>query len=129
MKSILITNHQGGVGKSAIASQFAHYLADKLQLRVLFIDLDSQRNSTKALTTKQAATLSATNAAEAFTNPDATVEACRFVVMPGSDELDLLDMEKSVATSWPATSNPSLPESGNSSMFASSTPRPRMTFA
>lgn len=94
MKSILITNRKGGVGKSAIASQFAHYLADKLQLRVLFIDLDSQRNSTKALTTKQAATLSVTNAAEAFTDRNATVEAGRFVVMPGSDELDLLDMEK-----------------------------------
>lgn len=37
MKSILITNRKGGVGKSAIASQFAHYLVDKLQLRVLFI--------------------------------------------------------------------------------------------
>lgn len=94
MKTILITNRKGGVGKSAIASQYAHYLADKLGQRVLFIDLDSQANSTKALTTKQAAATSATKAVEAFTNKAATVESGSFVVLPGSPELDLLDMEQ-----------------------------------
>ncbi len=94
MKSILITNRKGGVGKSAIASQFAHYLVDKLQLRVLFIDLDSQGNSTKALTTKQAATTSAAKAADAFTNRAVVVESGNFIVMPGSPELDLLDMQQ-----------------------------------
>ncbi|MCO5055460.1 MAG: AAA family ATPase [Thermomonas sp.] len=88
MKTILITNRKGGVGKSAIASQYAHYLADKLGQRVLFIDLDSQANSTKALTAKQAATASTTKAAEAFTNKTATVEYGNFVVMPGTPELD-----------------------------------------
>lgn len=94
MKTILITNRKGGVGKSAIASQYAHYLADKLKLRVLFIDLDSQANSTKALTAKQAAITSATKAVEAFTNRAASVESENFVVLPGSPELDLLDMEQ-----------------------------------
>lgn len=94
MKTILITNRKGGVGKSAIASQYAHYLADKLGQRVLFIDLDSQANSTKALTTKQAAATSATKAVEAFTNKAATVESGHFIVLPGSPELDLLDMEQ-----------------------------------
>ena len=49
MKSIMFTNRKGGVGKSAVACQFAHYLADKLKKRVLFIDLDAQANSTYTL--------------------------------------------------------------------------------
>lgn len=49
MKTLLIANRKGGVGKSAIACQFAHYLADKRGLRVLVIDLDNQLNTTKAI--------------------------------------------------------------------------------
>lgn len=48
MKTLLITLQKGGVGKSATATQFARYLRN-LELRVLVIELDDQRNATNAL--------------------------------------------------------------------------------
>ncbi len=59
MKTLVLTNQKGGVGKSAIATQLAYYFADQLKLRVLFIDLDHQANSSKALKTSGLATVSA----------------------------------------------------------------------
>ena len=40
MKTLLLANQKGGVGKSAIACQLAYYLTDKRGQRVLMIDLD-----------------------------------------------------------------------------------------
>ena len=36
-----------------IATQFAYYCAEKLGLKTLFIDLDHQANSTKAITSSK----------------------------------------------------------------------------
>ena len=41
MKKVVASNQKGGVGKSAIICQYAHYL-NSLGLRVLVIDLDHQ---------------------------------------------------------------------------------------
>ncbi|WP_424196641.1 ParA family protein (plasmid) [Ampullimonas aquatilis] len=48
MKKLVLANQKGGVGKSAIAVQFAYYLV-KSGLRVLFIDFDHQKNSTNPI--------------------------------------------------------------------------------
>jgi chromosome partitioning protein len=48
MKTLALANQKGGVGKSAIACQLAHYYAAQGR-KVLFIDLDHQMNSTHAL--------------------------------------------------------------------------------
>lgn len=48
MKKILIGINKGGVGKSMISCQLARY-AHNIGLRVLFIDLDDQGNSTNQL--------------------------------------------------------------------------------
>lgn len=45
MKTNVFANQKGGVGKSAIGCQLFYYLAQRKQ-RVLFLDLDHQRNST-----------------------------------------------------------------------------------
>lgn len=50
MKKLVITNQKGGVGKSAIICQYAHYL-NSLGYKVLVIDMDHQRNTSKALLT------------------------------------------------------------------------------
>lgn len=49
MKTLLIATQKGGVGKSALLCQFAHYLHAFLGLRVLVIDLDDQANSSRSL--------------------------------------------------------------------------------
>jgi chromosome partitioning protein len=49
MKTLLIATQKGGVGKSAVLCQLAHYLHFILHLRVLVIDLDDQANSSRSL--------------------------------------------------------------------------------
>jgi len=48
MKTFVIANQKGGVGKTAIACHLTFFLQEK-GLRVLHIDLDPQANSTKTL--------------------------------------------------------------------------------
>ena len=49
VSTIVFTNHKGGTGKSTLSVLYAHWLVDRLGLRVCLVDLDSQRNSTKTL--------------------------------------------------------------------------------
>ncbi|MBU1665474.1 MAG: ParA family protein, partial [Gammaproteobacteria bacterium] len=48
MKVLTIANQKGGVGKTAITFNLAHYAADQ-GLRVLVIDLDGQGNTSACL--------------------------------------------------------------------------------
>jgi chromosome partitioning protein len=48
MKTLVLANQKGGVGKSAVATLLAHYLAQQRQ-RVLVIDLDHQANLSSTL--------------------------------------------------------------------------------
>jgi len=48
MKTLVLANQKGGVGKSAVATLLVHYLAQRGQ-RVLAIDLDHQGNFSKPL--------------------------------------------------------------------------------
>lgn len=49
LKTVVFSNQKGGVGKSTLAVLFAHWLMDKQGMRVAFVDLDAQANSTKTL--------------------------------------------------------------------------------
>lgn len=51
MKTIVIANQKGGVGKSVTAYHLGQYLAEKKAKRTLFIDTDEQGNSTSSLRT------------------------------------------------------------------------------
>jgi len=51
MKTISIANHKGGVGKTAIATHLAWFLAEE-GLRVMVVDLDLQANCTGTFTTR-----------------------------------------------------------------------------
>lgn len=46
MKTLVIGNFKGGVGKSFVAVQLAYHFAMNMDLRTCLIDLDAQRNST-----------------------------------------------------------------------------------
>jgi chromosome partitioning protein len=48
MKTLVLANQKGGVGKSAIACQLAYYLTER-SAKVLFLEFDHQLNSSKAL--------------------------------------------------------------------------------
>jgi len=97
MKTLVLANQKGGVGKSAVAVQFAYYLADILKKRVLVIDFDHQRNTTKALRLGGLATVTATTSSHLLTTQTraAIIDDASFVVVPGDPEL--LKMEKRAA--------------------------------
>ena len=87
VRTLALANQKGGVGKSAIACQLAHYFAES-GLRVLVIDLDHQGNTTRALGTGGFATVSAMPASRALTAPVRGLEDEWFLVLPADgDEL------------------------------------------
>ena len=47
--SLTFMNNKGGVGKTTLACNMAHYLSEQKKLRVLLIDLDPQCNATQLL--------------------------------------------------------------------------------
>lgn len=92
MKTLLLANQKGGVGKSAVACQLAHYLAELRQLRVLVLDLDHQANTTKALKASGAVSVATTSAASVLDTKGSSVNSGSFVLVPGDDTL--MKMEK-----------------------------------
>lgn len=48
-KSLTFMNNKGGVGKTTLACNMAHYLSDSQGMKVLLIDLDPQCNATQLL--------------------------------------------------------------------------------
>ncbi|KIS25987.1 hypothetical protein TV39_18320 [Arthrobacter sp. SPG23] len=49
MKSLAFFNNKGGVGKTTLACNMAHYLATKFNLKTLVVDCDPQCNATQLL--------------------------------------------------------------------------------
>ena len=58
MKTLVLANQKGGVGKTAIACQLGYFLVEMLKKRVLIIDLDHQGNTSKNIGTSKLATIS-----------------------------------------------------------------------
>lgn len=93
MKTIVLANQKGGVGKSAVAVQQAYFCHLIKGLRVLFIDFDHQHNSSKALKTGGIATVSLLQASRILTTKIDAVEDAEFVLV-AADNAELLKMEK-----------------------------------
>lgn len=92
MKTLVLANQKGGVGKSAIGCQYAYFLHDVLQKRVLVIDLDHQANTSKAIRNSGMATVSAITGSRVLTEKHTAVEDAEFVLIPADAEL--IKMEK-----------------------------------
>lgn len=92
MKTIVMANQKGGVGKSAVAVQLAYYLRLIVDKRVLVLDFDHQRNSSKALRTGGIATVSQIPASRVLTGKVKGVEEEPFVLL-AADNAELLGME------------------------------------
>ncbi|MBE0437377.1 MAG: ParA family protein [Methylomicrobium sp.] len=95
MKTLVLANQKGGVGKSAVAVQFAYYLSDVLKKRVLVIDFDHQRNTSKAIRTGGFAIVSDVVSSRVLTTKVASIENADFVLIAGDPEL--IKMEKQAA--------------------------------
>lgn len=93
MKTLVLANQKGGVGKSAIATQLAHYMRRRA-LSVLVIDLDHQQNTSAPLRLNGSvleAPFSATRLFEGGANLRA-LEAT-FALVSGDDGLSLLERQ------------------------------------
>lgn len=93
MKTIVLANQKGGVGKSAVAVQLAYFFSLIMGKRVLVVDLDHQHNSSKAIKTGNIATVSQIPASRLLTHKVGGVEGAEFVLV-SADNAELLKMEK-----------------------------------
>lgn len=92
MKTIVFANQKGGVGKSATAGLFAHFLAQRGQ-RVLVIDFDHQGNVSKALLASGRTEAAGITASRILTDAQASPGEGAFVVVP-ADSSELLGLER-----------------------------------
>jgi len=92
MKTLVLANQKGGVGKSAVACQFAYYLSDVLGLRVLVMDFDHQGNTSKAIKASKLAAVSSASASRILGERIGAIEAAPFVLVASDDQL--IKMEK-----------------------------------
>ena len=96
MKTLTLANQKGGVGKSAVARLFAHYL-HRQGLRVLAIDLDHQANLTAPLQKSGKAVSTIFRASQVLSTPwtdfassGASVPEGNLVLVPSDADLLLL---------------------------------------
>ena len=90
MKTIVLANQKGGVGRSAVATLLAQYVVHRGQ-RVLAIDLDQKGHLSGALRLSRRATVSAVTADQLLSTPDVHIGAARFVLVPATETLMALE--------------------------------------
>ena len=98
MKTLVLCNQKGGVGKSAVATLLAQHLANRGR-RVLAIDLDHQGNFTKPLRMSGRAALSAFASDTLMTGTAPALPGQPFVLVPG--DRALLGLERQPALHTP----------------------------
>ena len=95
MKTLVLANQNGGVGKSAVATLLVHYLAQQGH-RVLAIDFDHQGNFTSPLQRSGRAHVAGVSADRLMTQEGGTVPTADFVVVPSSRDLLALERQPSL---------------------------------
>jgi chromosome partitioning protein len=98
MKTLVLCNQKGGVGKSAVATLLAHHLAHHGR-RVLAIDLDHQGNFSKPLRLSGRADVAAFTSEALMTGPVPALPDRPFVLVPG--DRALLGLERQPALHTP----------------------------
>ena len=94
MKTVVLANQKGGVGKTALATILAQYLARQGQ-KVLAIDFDHQGNLTSPIRRSKRASESGVTADQLLTVTGARVAAQDFVLVPAADPL--MGLERAAA--------------------------------
>ena len=94
MKTLVLANQKGGVGKSALATQLAYYL-NRQGRSVLVIDLDHQSNTSRPLRDNPAVSVADFTAADLLSDnylPD--LPKGGIVLVPGHDSLTQLERRR-----------------------------------
>lgn len=86
MKTLVLANQKGGVGKSAVATLLAHHLAQP-GWRVLVIDLDHQGNLTRPLKASGRVTCATCTSDALLTGHDGGMPIASFVLVPADRAL------------------------------------------
>ena len=97
MKTLVLANQKGGVGKSAVATLLVHYFAQQGQ-RVLAIDLDHQGNFSKPLRMSQRASLATCAADALLTGSPPVLPSEQFVLVPSDHALLGLERQPTMHT-------------------------------
>ncbi len=97
MKTVVLCNQKGGVGKSAVATLLAHHLAHRGR-RVLAIDLDHQGNFTKPLRLSGRVAVAPVASDALLTGPPPTLPSGPFVLVPGDRPLLFLERQPALHT-------------------------------
>ena len=97
MKTLVLANHKGGVGKSAVATLLAQYCVRQGH-RVLAIDLDHQGNFSEPLIRSKRAVVAATTSDLLLSSDTARVPAGGFVLVPAGDPLLALERQPALHT-------------------------------
>lgn len=90
MKTLVLANQKGGVGKSAIGCQLSFYLA-QAGLRVLNIDLDHQMNSSRPLALSGRAAVAGFSSMALLEGRSGALPDHAFVSVPGDDLLSTIE--------------------------------------
>lgn len=94
MKTLVLANQKGGVGKSAVATLLAHHFR-QLGLRVLAIDLDHQGNFSDPVRKCQRAAVAETPASGLLTQSNPAIPPAEFVLVAADPELSGLERQPS----------------------------------
>lgn len=93
MKTLVFANQKGGVGKSALATQFALYLR-RLGLSVVVVDLDHQQNSSRPLKRCDDIKIAGFTASQWFEGPEHIgLPDGPFVLVGGDERLSSLERQ------------------------------------
>ena len=95
MKTLVLANQKGGVGKSAVATLLAQY-GVRQGHRVLAINFDHQGNFSSAITQSKRASLSHATADLLMTTARSQMPRNRFVLVPAADPLLGLERQPTV---------------------------------
>ena len=92
MKTLVLANQKGGVGKSAVATLLAHYLAQQGQ-RVLALDFDHQGNLTQPLARSGRTTQAQFSTDQLMAEAGHKLASSSFCLVPASPELLTLERQ------------------------------------
>ena len=99
MKTLVLANQKGGVGKSAVGTLLAHYFAQQGR-RVLAIDFDHQGNFSTPLRLSNRAAIADISADALLTRSVTELPPKPFVLVQSDRQLSLLEREKALHTPY-----------------------------
>jgi chromosome partitioning protein len=97
MKTLVLANQKGGVGKSAVATLLVHHLAQHGH-RVLAIDLDHQGNFSSPVQRSNRATTAGLTADRLLTEAVSVMPSAAFVLVPSDRALLMLERQPTMHT-------------------------------